>query len=270
MGILDKIKADVKKTGNNKSKIIYFREGEKKRVRFLSDMEDGLEVVMHDSFEEGINVPCREAFGEECEFCDRDDLRTRSNYIWSVWDYDSNEVKLLMQAVSRCSPIPALMAMYENYGTLCDRDYVITSTGRQISKTFSVIPMDKAKFRNQKAKALTKKQILQILSKAFPYDDASEDDDEDEKPKKRAPKKVTRKSEPEDDGNDWDDDEEESDNDYESMTPKELWKLCKDREIDCEAKKPAKYYINLLEEADKAEDDWGDDDDYDDDEWEDD
>ena len=47
-------------------------------------------------------------------------------------------------------------------------------------------------------------------------------------------------------------------------------KLCKDREIDCEAKKSAKYYVNLLEEADKAEDDWGDDDDYDDDEWEDD
>ena len=101
MGILDHIKQDVKKSGNNKSKIIYFREGEKKRVRFLNDMEDGMEVVMHDSFEKGINVICREAFGEECEFCGDEDLRTRSNYIWSVWDYDANEVKLLMQAVSR-------------------------------------------------------------------------------------------------------------------------------------------------------------------------
>lgn len=264
MGILDRIKQDVKKSGNNKGKIIYFREGEKKRIRFLNDMEDGMEVVMHDSFEQGINVPCREAFGEECEFCGDENLRTRSNYIWSVWDYDANEVKLLMQAVSRCSPIPALMAMYENYGTLCDRDYVITSSGRQISKTFSVIPMDKQKFRNQKAKPYTEKQILSILSKAFPYEDADDDDEEFEKPKKKS-KKPVKNEVPESD--DWDD--EESENDYESMSAKELWKLCKDREIDCQPKKQKQYYIGLLEEADKAEDDWGDDDDYDDDEWED-
>lgn len=264
MGILDRIKQDVKKSGNNKGKIIYFREGEKKRIRFLNDMEDGMEVVMHDSFEQGINVPCREAFGEECEFCGDENLRTRSNYIWSVWDYDANEVKLLMQAVSRCSPIPALMAMYENYGTLCDRDYVITSSGRQISKTFSVIPMDKQKFRNQKAKPYTEKQILSILSKAFPYEDADDDDEEFEKPKKKSKKPVKNEAAESDD---WDD--EESENDYESMSAKELWKLCKDREIDCQPKKQKQYYIGLLEEADKAEDDWGDDDDYDDDEWED-
>lgn len=267
MGILDHIKQDVKKSGNNKSKIIYFREGEKKRVRFLNDMEDGMEVVMHDSFDKGINVPCREAFGEECEFCGNDDLRTRSNYIWSVWDYDANEVKLLMQAVSRCSPIPALMAMYENYGTLCDRDYVITSTGRQVAKTFSVIPMDKQKFRNQKAKPYTEKQILSILSKAFPYEDAEDEDDEFEKPKKKT-KKPAKNDSTDSDDNDWDDDEK-PENDYESMSAKELWKLCKDREIDCQPKKQKQYYIGLLEEADKAEDDWGDDDDYDDDEWED-
>lgn len=264
MGILDRIKQDVKKSGNNKGKIIYFREGEKKRIRFLNDMEDGMEVVMHDSFEQGINVPCREAFGEECEFCGDENLRTRSNYIWSVWDYDANEVKLLMQAVSRCSPIPALMAMYENYGTLCDRDYVITSSGRQISKTFSVIPMDKQKFRNQKAKPYTEKQILSILSKAFPYEDADDEDEEFEKPKKKSKKPVKNEAAESDD---WDD--EESENDYESMSAKELWKLCKDRDIDCQPKKQKQYYIGLLEEADKAEDDWGDNDDYDDDEWED-
>ena len=267
MGILDKIKQDVKRSGNNKSKFMYFREGEKRRVRFLDDMEDGMEVVMHDSFEQGINVPCRELYGEECQYCEDETLRTRSNYIWSVWDYDANEVKLIMQAVSRCSPIPALMAMYENYGTLCDRDYVITSSGRGVAKTFSVIPMDKQKFRNQKAKPYTHKQILTMLDKAFPDDNADSDDDEYEKPVKKSKKPAKHVEEPEDDS--WDDDEQ-GENDYESMSAKELWKLCKDREIDCQPKKQKQYYINLLEEADKAEDDWGDgEDDYDDDEWED-
>ena len=51
------------------------------------------------------------------------------------------------------------------------------------------------------------------------------------------------------------------------MSPKELYKLCKDREIECVPKKAAKYYINLLEEYDQAEEDWGEEED-DDDDWE--
>lgn len=50
------------------------------------------------------------------------------------------------------------------------------------------------------------------------------------------------------------------------MPAKELYALCKEREIEAKPRKSEKYYINLLEEYDEAEDDWGDDDD--DDEWE--
>jgi len=60
MGLVDKIKADVKKSGQNKGKFIYFREGQKQRVRFLTDMDDCMEVTFHDSFEAGINVPCQD------------------------------------------------------------------------------------------------------------------------------------------------------------------------------------------------------------------
>ena len=268
-GLLSKIKNDVVRSGSNKSKIIYFREGQKKRIRFLQDMDDGMEVVMHDSFEKGISGLCRETCGMDCEYCEDDDLRTRSNYVWSVYDYDDNEVKLFMFAVNRCSPIPPLMAMYENYGTLLDRDYVITVQGKQINKTYSVIPMDKAKFRNQKATPFSENKMLQILLNAGPYpeEDGNDDDaDYDDEPVKKHHKKV---DEPEDDQSDyddsWDDDEDEK-LDYSEMSPIELFKLCKERNIDAMKKKPQKYYINLLEEDDKANDDWGDDDD---DEWED-
>lgn len=60
MGLLNSIKNDVKKSGQNKGKFIYFREGQKQRIRFLQDMDDGVEIVWHDSFEQGINVPCQE------------------------------------------------------------------------------------------------------------------------------------------------------------------------------------------------------------------
>ena len=258
MGLLDKIKNDVKKSGQNKGKFIYFREGQKTRVRFLSDMEEGMEVVFHDSFEAGINVPCRETFGKSCPYCEQEGLRTRSQYIWSVWDYENKEVKLIMAPVNNCSPVPALVALYDTYGTLTDRDYVITQTGKQQSKTFSVIPMDKAKFRNDKAKPFSNKKILDLVNKAYPDDDADDDDDEEdygyerEEKKKPSTKKAKSKIE--------DNDDEQLDNEYFGMTPKELYKLCKERDIEAEPKKNARYYMNLLEEWDKAQDDWGDED----------
>lgn len=283
MGLLDKIKSDVKKSGQNKSKFIYFREGTKQRIRFLTDMDDGMEVVFHDSFERGINVPCQELMGRSCPHCDDESLRTRSQYVWSVYNYETKEVQLFMFAVNNCSPIPALMAMYENYGTLTDRDYVISVSGKQQNKTFSVVPMDKVKFRNEKAKPYSEKAILKMLDKAFPCDAAEDedDDDEDEAPKKRAPKSTGKKvkkhePEPEDDEDEddydggWGDEEEEGDDEvsYSDMSPKELYDLCKERGIKAAPKKPAKFYINLLEEHDQAQEDWGDEDDED--EWEDD
>lgn len=267
MGILSKIKSDVKKSGQNKGKFMYFREGVKTRVRFLTDMEDGMEVVFHDSFADGINVPCRETFGKSCDYCEQEGLRTRSQYIWSVWDYEAKEVKLIMAPVNNCSPVPALVALYDTYSTLTDRDYVITVTGKQQNKSFSVIPMDKAKFRNEKAKPFSQKKVLELIDKAFPDENEDDEDEEYEKPTKRKPAKTSQKSKEVDD--DWEDEDNE-DLDYSEMSPKELYKLCKERDIDVEPKKSSKYYINQLEEYDQAQDDWSDEEDEDEDEWEDD
>lgn len=280
MGLLDNIKKDAKKSGQSKGKFTYFREGNKVRLRFLQDMDEGIEITWHDSYEQGINVPCQEHFGKDCPYCEDDSLRTRSQYAWSVWNYETNEVQIFMFPVNNCSPIPSLVALYETYGTLTDRDYVISVSGKQQNKSFSVVPMDKAKFRNGKAKPFSEQALLKMIDKAWPAEDAGdEDDDEDEAPKKKkGPKKSggktkTKKSYDEDEDEDDDysdedfDDEEEDEDEYEDMSPKELFNLCKKRKLDAAPKKSAKYYINILREADKAEDDWGDDDDEEDD-WE--
>ena len=242
-------------------------------------MDEGMEIVWHDSFEQGINVPCQELFGRNCPYCEDDTLRTRNQYVWSVWNYETSEVQLFMFAVNNCSPIPALVAMYENYGTLLDRDYVISVSGKQQNKTFSVVPMDKVKFRNAKAKPYSKKAVLQMLDKAWPCEAESEadEDDEDEVPKKTKKKSgtnnnVKRSKKPveedyEDDDYDEDiEDDDTDDVDYSDMSPKELFKMCKDLGIDARPKKGANYYIKLLEEYDQAKEDW---EDEDDDEWED-
>lgn len=276
MSLIDKIKADVKKGGQNKRKFTYFKEGQKQRIRFLQDMDEGMEIPFHDSYELGINVPCQELFDRECPYCDDESLRTRNQYVWSVYNYEAKEVQLFMYAVNNCTPIPALMAMYENYGTLIDRDYVISVTGKAQNKTYSVVPMDKVKFRNTKAKPYSNKAVLQMIDKAYPCE-GTEDEEDDEalkRKKKKATKKPVKKvvEEPEEE-NDYDSeeewDEEESENDYSSMTPLKLYKLCKEREIEAEKKKPAKYYINLLEEYDNAQEDWGEEEDEDsEEEWE--
>lgn len=266
MGLIDKIKNDVKKSGQNKGKFMYFRQGQKYRVRFLDDMDDGLEVVFHDSFEKGINVPCQEQYGKTCPFCEEEGLRTRSNYAWSVYDYESKEVKIIMAAVNNCSPVPSLVALHENYGTLVDRDYVITTQGAQQNKTFSVIPMDKVRFKNDKIKAFTKNAVMQMIAKAWPYDDDAEgDEDKPVSKKPKAPVVKTKAAEVDDD-----DDEDEDDDvvDYSEMSAKELYTLCKERGIEVLPRKPEKYYIKNLEEADKAQEDWGGDEDEDEDEWE--
>ncbi len=283
MGLLDNIKKDAKKSGQSKGKFIYFREGQKTRVRFLQDMDEGLEITWHDSYEQGINVPCQEHFGKNCPYCEDDSLRTRSQYAWSVWNYETNEVQVFMFPVNNCSPIPALVALYETYGTLCDRDYVISVSGKQQNKSFSVVPMDKAKFRNQKAKPFSEQALLKMIDKAWPAENAEDDDDDDydESPKKKkTPKKTGGKvkskkhydEDEDEDDEDFEDeedfDEDESGDEYDDMSPKELFNLCKKRKLDAVPKKSAKYYINILRDADAAEEDWGDDEDGEEDDWE--
>lgn len=299
-GLLSKIKSEAKKTGANKGKFLFVKEGEKKRIRFLQDLDDGMEIVFHDSFELGINQPCQEVFNRECECCNDDSLRTRSQYAWCVWDYDAKEVKLFMFPMNNCSPIPAIVALMETYGTITDRDYVVSVSGKQQNKSYSVIPMDKAKFRNEKAKPFSTKNILSIIDKAYPPTGGSkanndEDDDDEEldysemtakelyklceerdievEPKMKASYYISKleeyDEEQETEEDDWEEDDEEGEVDYSEMSAKELFGLCKERKIECAPKKPAKYYITLLEEYDSAHEDWEDEDEDDeDDEWE--
>ena len=249
---LQAIKNEIAKSGTNKGKFIFFKEGTKLRLRFLNDMEEGMEVPFHDNFKLGINVPCQELFDRECEYCENEDLRTRNMYVWSVYDYESKEVKLFMFAVNNCSPVPALASMYESYGTITDRDYEIKRIGKGQNTTYSVVPLDKKKFRNEKVKPMSEQAILKAIDKAYPANNSEIEDDEEEETKTKKSKTKEKESD---------------ENDYESMTAKELYNLCKERDIECKPKKAKEYYIDLLEEydSDSDDDDW--DEEKEDDDW---
>lgn len=255
MGLLDKIKQDAQKSGGSKGKFFYVKSGDKRRVRFLNDFEDGFEIVFHDSFEANINVPCRENFGKSCPYCEEEGLRTRSQYAWSVWDYEAKEVKIFMYPMNQCSPVGGLAAAYELYGSIIDRDFVIGREGKQQSTQYSVNGMDREKFRNEKAKPFSRKAFLEILDKAYPDEYSNDEGEAKMKPKSKASKTE--------------DDEDEKElpwntpKDYQRLTAKQLYDLCEEREIEAEPKMKQKYYIDLLEEYDEqhqeeADDEWGD------------
>lgn len=267
---LNNIKNEIAKSGASKGKFLYFKENTRVRVRFLTDMEEGMEIDFHDSYALGINVPCQENFGRECKYCDMEDLRTRKQYAWSVYDYEAKDVKILMMPVNQCSPVAALASLYDSYGTLLDRDYEIKQVGSGQGKTFSVVPMDKSKFRNTKVKPLSDSAILKYIDKAYPADNNEIEEDEEEVPKtnkrkqnKSSSKNPAKMSKPEPDEEDWD--EEEDENNYDDMTAQELYKLCKKRDIECKPKKSKEYYIDLLEsEDDEDEEDWDEEDEWED------
>lgn len=261
---LSHLKNEINRSGSNKEKFILFKEGVKHRVRFLTDLEDGTEIVFHDNFNLKVSVPCQEMFGRECRYCENEDIRTRNQYMWSVYDYEAKKVRIIKEAVNNCSPVPALVSFYETYGTLLDRDYEIKQIGSGTNKTFSVVPLDKKRFRNESVKAMSEQAMMKALDKAWPDeegDDDAEEIEEEETKKNRKKKNNPLKgamNEPEDEEDDWNDEEEEEP-DYSDMTPKELYVLCKKRNINCKPKKDKEYYVGLLEENDE-EDDWDDED----------
>lgn len=308
MGLLANIKRDAQKSGEGKGKIFYVKSGNKKRIRFLQDMEEGIEVPWHKDWDKNVNHPCQEFLGNgRCPYCE-DGNEPRNQYAWSIWDYDSSEVKLFMFAVNRCSPLDSVAAAYDNYGTIKDRDYSISVSGSNTDKRYAVMALDRSKFRNDKAKPFTKQAIIKLLKEAFPCDIAPSGSGSKKKDKNEEDLWSGSMNEPEDDYNsmtpkqlfdlckdrgidakpkkdtlyyidlleaddakdeeeaeDWGDEEENEAPDYSSMSPKELYDLCQDRNIEAEKKKPKQFYITLLEEYDNANDDWGD---NDEEEWE--
>jgi len=285
MSLLSDIKNSINKSGSSKKKFVYFKKGTKLRLRFLSDLEDGMKIKWHANWEKKIGAPCQEHFGRECPYCGDEEVSEREMFAWPVYVYEANEVQILLFAANNASPVPAIVGMYEAYGTITDRDYVITQNGEQTSKTFQVVPMDKVKFKTngKNVTAMSEQKMLKEIDKAFPILDSSDDDDDDDDddtPKKKK-KPATKKAKPVDDDEDDDDDDDdedeeptpkkkakktvvEEDPDYDEMDGIELYRLCKKRKIEVVPKKPDSYYIKKLERWDAEQEDdsdeWDDDD----------
>lgn len=192
--LIAEMKEAVKKSGSSKKEILYFGADSSHRIRFLQELDTGITVEFHNNWDPQIFELCKDPENhEDCKLCE-DGIALQEQYVWSVWDYDSNSVKLLMFKASGVSPIPGLIEMYEEFGTITDRDYKIKKVGKGTGSSFVVTPLNKSRFRNDKAKPYKEKQIKDIINKAYESSDSDSDDEEEEEDtKKKATKKAKNK-----------------------------------------------------------------------------
>lgn len=178
--LVDQMKERIAKSGSSKKEILYWAKDAKKRIRFLQELDSGFMFQFHNDFNAKLFELCHDQENhEECKLCE-EGIPLQDNFVFSVWDYDSNSVRLIQFKATGVSPIPSLIEMYEEFGTIMDRDYNIKKVGQGQGSSYVVTPLDKEKFRNNKAKPFTRDQVQEILEKAWASSESDDEDDEDE------------------------------------------------------------------------------------------
>lgn len=193
LNLIKKMKENIAKSGSNQRDVMYIAADAVKRVRFLQELDEGFEFQFHNNWEPKIYTLCKDPEDHECcDLCNQG-IPLIEQFVWSVWDYDSNSVKLLVFKANGISPVPSLIEMYEEFGTIMDRDYKIKKVGKGMGSSFVVTPLDKMRFNNKKAKPHTELEVKEIFEKAFPYNENDDDEDETEEEEKKEVKKAKNK-----------------------------------------------------------------------------
>lgn len=180
MDLIKTMKERIAKSGANKKEILYFGKDAVKRIRFIQELDKGFQFQFHNDWSAGIFELCKDPEDHEnCKLCE-DGIGLQDNFVWSVWDYDSGSVRLLQFKATGVTPVPAFIEMFEEFGTITDRDYKVKKVGQGQGGSFVVTPLDKERFKNSKAKPYTYKQVKEIMEKAWVSKDLDTDDEDEE------------------------------------------------------------------------------------------
>ena len=193
--LIKQMREAVAKSGSSKKEILYFGKDTVKRIRFLQELDQGYMLQFHNDWNTKIFELCKDQEDHEnCKLCE-EGIALQDNYIWSVYDYDSGSVKLIQFKASGVSPIPSFLEMYEEFGTILDRDYKIKKVGQGQGSSFVVTPLDKERFK-VKVKPYSYNEVVEIMQKAWaPTDIGDEDDDSDDEDEVETKKDKTKKKE---------------------------------------------------------------------------
>lgn len=181
--MLSKIKSEIKRSSGNLNDVFYLGEDESAKLRFLEEVDDALEVRWHDKYDDNIDTPCLKYYDLECPHCKSSDeeLRTRNLYCWSVYNQEDDIKQIFKFPANRFSPVPQLIEMYEAYGTLTERDYLIKRTGSGFDTNYNVVPMDKEEL-DKDIEPHTKEEIMEVFKQIHNIELEADLDDDEELP----------------------------------------------------------------------------------------
>jgi hypothetical protein len=190
-GLISKLKKNIAESGRSKKGFWYVKADDKRRVRFVkgSNLEQAYTIPWHSKWEGQRNIvdsPCLRVYGKDCPYCDQEEVKTVEKFAWTVYDYLAKEKQILLAAANRASPVPHLVANWEEWGTITDRDITIKRTGAGKDTTYTVIGDGPKKFMVEGIKPYSEDKILDMVWKAFgtgeldQYSDADESESEEE------------------------------------------------------------------------------------------
>lgn len=180
MGLLDKIKQAAESTSESREDFFYTKPGEEnmKRIRLLTEIDDGIEVVVHKSaINKQFGVPCQKQFGRKCPMCDMvenkiDDWATREYYCFPIYNKTEKKQQMLYgtawKSFTAITPIIHDFALTEDQKSFTDRDYVVLQTGEKDKKNITVKSMQPCPLKLN-IKPWTKAEMMEKIDKAYPY-----------------------------------------------------------------------------------------------------
>lgn len=212
---LAKLKKKIAESGQSKKGIWYVKEGQKKRVRFLTQLTKGKEIVWHSKWvgqKSEVDTPCLAQYGKDCPFCGVDGVSERERFAWTVYDYEEKQRQIFLFYANRNSPVMHLAPFYEQWGTITDRDLVIQRTGKGVDTVYTIIPNGPSDFLPKGVKRFTTDELLELVWKAFgqgSLDDYSDEGEEEEEEEEYEDEDIEEGEEGDTDDEDYEDDDEE-------------------------------------------------------------
>lgn len=133
-----------------------------KRLRLLSEFDQGIAIIMHDRFKVMFPQPCLKYYGEDCPF-HGSDFKTKTWYAWTVYDYENGEKKIGLWKTTLNSPVEQLMDLYDSNGTIMDRDVEMRKVGTGPKTRVKVKALPPAPFEGKLSKPIPEEKVMEIV-----------------------------------------------------------------------------------------------------------
>lgn len=121
--------------------LLFVPKDGKKVVRFLNEFDPpGATILMHDKWQVLMPQPCLKQYNETCPF-HGSDVRLRTQYAWTVWDYEAKSKKIGLWPATLQSPVERLLDIYDMFNTIRDRDVELSRVGTGTKARWKARPM---------------------------------------------------------------------------------------------------------------------------------